>query len=75
MEVAIRPIQYRRWDGYGENRVYNGTIDMGSDEFLDTDGDGTADYDDADDDDDGILDGDEVRGNAIPAIIQLLLDE
>jgi parallel beta-helix repeat protein/predicted outer membrane repeat protein len=54
----------------GETR-FNGTVDMGADEFVDTDGDDLSDYEeaaiygtdpaDSDTDDDGLSDGDEAN--------------
>ncbi len=44
----------------GETRIV-GTVDMGADEFLDTDGDGTVDRLDDDDDGDGMSDEDELN--------------
>jgi hypothetical protein len=43
----------------GEVRLFNGVVDMGADEFVDHDGDGTGDVFDPDDDNDGISDEEE----------------
>jgi predicted outer membrane repeat protein len=55
----------------GETRIANGTIDIGADEFVDSDGDGLSDYEeehvygtdptDTDTDGDGLTDGHEVN--------------
>lgn len=44
----------------GEVRPFNGTVDIGADEWFDFDLDGIADYSDLDDDNDGLSDEDEL---------------
>ncbi len=49
------------FDFDNEERPFNSYVDVGADEWVDTDGDGDSDYVDLDDDNDGISDEDELN--------------